>query len=76
MKATIVLHQHSELTEEEICRWCSDRVPYFAVPRFIEFRDELPRNPVGRVLKYQLREEGMTEATWDRESAGFELAKR
>lgn len=76
VKATIVLHQHSELTEEEICRWCSDRVPYFAVPRFIEFRDELPRNPVGRVLKYQLREEGMTETTWDRESAGFELAKR
>ena len=34
--------------------------PYFAIPRYIEFRDDLPRNPVGRVLKYELRDEGVT----------------
>src|SRR3546814_3582334 len=55
-----------------MCSWCADRVPYFAVPRYIEFRDELPRNPVGRVLKYQLRDEGRTPATWDREDARSE----
>ncbi|MCC2601173.1 AMP-binding protein [Sphingopyxis yananensis] len=76
VKATIVLNGESKMTEAEMCSWCADRVPYFAVPRYIEFRDELPRNPVGRVLKYQLRDEGRTPATWDREDAGFELAKR
>src|SRR3546814_13534076 len=64
------------MTEAEMCSWCADRVPYFVVPRYIEFRDELPRNPVGCVLKYQLRDEGRTPATWDLEDAGFELAKR
>ena len=53
-----------------------DRVPYFAVPRYIEFRADLPRNPVGRVLKYQLRDEGVTDATWDRETSGFTFERR
>jgi crotonobetaine/carnitine-CoA ligase len=38
------------------------------VPRYVEFRDELPKNGVGRVLKYRLRDEGVTPTTWDVES--------
>lgn len=76
VKATIVLEAGAVLSEEEYCRWCADQVPYFAVPRFYEFRSDLPRSPVGRILKYQLRDEGCTIATWDRETAGFELKKR
>lgn len=49
--------------------WASDRVPKFALPRYIEYRTELPKNPVGRVLKYQLRDEGVTPTTWDREKS-------
>jgi crotonobetaine/carnitine-CoA ligase len=51
-------------------------VPYFAIPRYVEFRADLPRNPVGRVLKYRLREEGVTPDTWDREEAGIEFERR
>ncbi|KCZ94264.1 putative AMP-dependent synthetase and ligase [Hyphomonas johnsonii MHS-2] len=76
VKATITLQDGATITEEELCEWCTDKMPYFAVPRFIEFREDLPRNPVGRVLKYQLRDEGCTEHTWDREKAGFKLKKR
>lgn len=76
VKVTVVLHPGVALTEEELCAWCVDKVPYFAVPRYIEFRTELPRNPVGRVLKYQLRDEGVTDATWDREAAGFTFERR
>lgn len=68
LKATIVLKDGITLSEEAMCRWSIERLPYFAVPQFIEFRAELPRNPVGRVLKYQLRDEGVTAATWDRAS--------
>lgn len=76
VKATVVLKPGATVTAEELCRWSIDRVPYFAVPRFIEFRDHLPKNGVGRILKYQLRDEGRTEATWDRVEAGVTFARR
>jgi len=66
VKVTAVLKPGSNLSAEALCRWCLDRVPHFAVPRYIEFRPDLPRNPIGRVLKYELRDQGVTAATWDR----------
>ena len=76
LKVTAVLQPDATVTEEELCRWAADRVPYFAIPRFVEFRPELPRNPVGRVLKFQLRDEGATDATWDAEAAGVSFDRR
>ena len=76
VKVTCVLNEGAALNEADLCRWSVDRVPYFAVPRYIEFRADLPRNPTGKILKYQLRDEGCTAATWDRETVAFELAKR
>lgn len=76
VKVTAVLQEDSSVGEEELCRWIADRVPFFAIPRYIEFRSDLPRNPVGRVLKYQLRDEGVTEHTWDREAAGVTFDRR
>lgn len=76
VKATLILEEGATITEEELCRWSVENLPYFAVPRFIEFRSELPKNPVGRVLKYELREQGITDATWDREASQVELVKR
>jgi carnitine-CoA ligase len=51
--------------------FCRDRLPYFAVPRYVEVCTELPKNAVGRVLKHELRARGVTDATWDRERAGY-----
>ena len=76
VKVTVVLQDGATLTEEELCRWVAERVPFFAIPRYVEFRVDLPRNPVGRVLKYQLREEGATENTWDRDAAGVTFERR
>jgi crotonobetaine/carnitine-CoA ligase len=76
VKVTAVLQPGAELTEESLCRWSAERVPYFAIPRYIEFRDDLPRNPVGRVLKYELRAQGVTPTTWDRERAGVTFERR
>jgi len=76
VKVTAVLQPDATLTEEELCRWAVDKVPYFAVPRYIEFRADLPRNPVGRVLKYELRDDGVTVSTWDREASGFTFDRR
>ena len=76
VKVTAVLREGSTLSEEELCRWAIERVPYYAVPRYIEFRNELPRSPVGRILKYRLRDEGVTDSTWDRVKANVTFDKR
>lgn len=76
VKATVVLKAPGSITEEALCRWAIGRLPYFAIPRYYEFREDLPRNPLGRVLKYQLRAEGCTPNTWDREKAGLHVPKR
>ena len=47
-------------------------MPYFAVPRYLEFVDTLPTVESGKVIKYKLRERGITAATWDREKAGYQ----
>ncbi|MBA3741460.1 AMP-binding protein [Sporichthya sp.] len=69
VKVTAVLHEGATLEPQTLYEWSSERIPRFALPRYIEFRTELPKNPVGRVLKYQLRDEGRTPNTWDRDVA-------
>jgi crotonobetaine/carnitine-CoA ligase len=76
LKVTATLKEGAELRPEELFEWCVDRLPYFVLPRYVEFRRELPRSPVGRVLKRQLRDEGVTPATWDAEVAGVTYEKR
>ncbi|QCP50363.1 ATP-dependent acyl-CoA ligase [Trinickia violacea] len=76
VKATIVLREGATVTHVEMCHWAIEKLPYFAVPRYFEFRAELVKNPTGRVLKYRLREEGVTSGTWDREAAGIEVRRR
>ncbi len=76
VKVTCVLREGADLTEHELCTWAIDHVPYFAIPRYIEFRADLPRNPTGKIMKYQLRDDGCTAATWDRETVAFDLKRR
>ncbi|ALS65144.1 AMP-binding protein [Pandoraea fibrosis] len=76
LKVTIVLRDGAQLTEEALCRWAIDQLPYYAVPRYIEFRTALPRSPVGKVQKYELRDQGVTPGTWDREKSDIVLIKR
>ncbi len=76
VKVTAEIKPGVSVTEEEICRWSIDHVPYFAVPQYVEFREALPRSATGKLLKEQLRAEGVTPATWDREAAGVTFKRR
>ena len=76
LKITATLVAGATLSEEELFLWCVEQLPYFALPRYIEFREELPRSPVGRVLKRELRDEGVTEASWDLEQTNLTFEKR
>lgn len=75
VKVTATLKPGASLSERELCLWCIDRVPHFAVPRYIEFRADLPRNPVGRVLKFELRAAGVTADTWDRAASNITISR-
>lgn len=54
------------VTAEQVWAWCGERIPAFAVPRFLRFVDDLPKTPSQRVQKAKLRALGITEDTHDR----------
>jgi crotonobetaine/carnitine-CoA ligase len=76
IKLTAVLRADATLSEHELCLWSIEKLPHFAIPRYYEFRTELIKNPTGRILKYRLRDEGITATTWDREAAGISVRRR
>jgi crotonobetaine/carnitine-CoA ligase len=53
-----------------------NNLPYFAVPRYVEIIDALPRNGVGRVMKHKLRETGNGPNTWDFDAMGLTVSKK
>jgi long-chain acyl-CoA synthetase len=57
VKAYIVLKEGETATEEEILEFCRDNMTPYKVPKFVEFRDELPMTMVGKVLRRVLLEE-------------------
>lgn len=75
VKVVVVRNPGAKLTEETLLRHCVAEMPYFMVPRFIEFRADLPRTPTQKVRKVALRADGITPATWDREAAGFTVTR-
>lgn len=71
IKATIILKEGETISELALFEWARDNLPYFALPRFIEFRAAMPKTPTGRVQKNVLRADGVTPGTWDCEAAGI-----
>jgi crotonobetaine/carnitine-CoA ligase len=76
VKITAILREGATLAAADLFQWSKDVVPYYALPRYIEFRSSLPKNPQGRVLKYLLRDEGKTAGTWDLEDSEISVEKR
>ncbi len=56
-KAFVVLKEGASLTEEELRQWCKKEMRAYMVPKFVEFRDELPKSMVGKILRRVLLEE-------------------
>lgn len=73
--ATIVPAGGADLTGEELIRHCEGKMSYFAVPRYFDFVDSLPRTENGKVQKFKLRDRGLTQDTWDREAVGIKLKR-
>ncbi|WP_303047259.1 FadD3 family acyl-CoA ligase [Nocardia donostiensis] len=56
-KAYVVPKAGAKLTEDQVLAYATSVLANFKVPRFIEFRDQLPYSAAGKVLKRRLREE-------------------
>jgi long-chain acyl-CoA synthetase len=57
VKAYIVLKENEQITEEELNKFCREHLASFKVPRIYEFRKELPKTAVGKILRRSLVEE-------------------
>ena len=64
-----------KLEPRQLAEFLIDTMPYFMVPRYIRILDELPKTPSAKVMKADLRKEGVTPDTWDREAAGLRVRR-
>jgi crotonobetaine/carnitine-CoA ligase len=75
VKVCIVRQPGAALTEEQLMRFCEGKLAYFAIPRYVEFVDGLPKTATQRNQYGVLRARGITPGTWDRVTAGFEVKR-
>lgn len=57
VKAFVVLRKGEQVGEEEIIDWCRDGLAKYKVPKYVEFRQELPKTMVGKILRRELMDE-------------------
>ena len=55
-----VVRSDPTLTEDRVLRYCHEQLTGYKRPRFIEFRDELPKTNVGKILRRELRDKPAT----------------
>jgi crotonobetaine/carnitine-CoA ligase len=67
LKICVVVAEGSDLTPAELIQFCTERMPRFMVPRYIELFAALPRTATQKVAKTALKQAGVTPSTWDRE---------
>jgi crotonobetaine/carnitine-CoA ligase len=66
--AVVILKEGQTLGPEELIRHCEERMAKFMIPRYLEFRDSLPKTGTHRVQKGELKRQGVGPNTWDREA--------
>jgi crotonobetaine/carnitine-CoA ligase len=75
VKVFVVPAGDASIDWPELLAWLAVRLPHFMVPRYFEAIPALPKTETMRVQKHRLREAGNTEATWDREVAGYHVTR-
>ena len=67
--AAVVAREGGAIDPVGLVAFCRTRLPYFAIPRYVEVVADLPRTENGKMQKFKLRERGVTPAAWDRQAA-------
>jgi carnitine-CoA ligase len=71
IKAYVVETHSGGVRAVDLFEFLRDRIPYFAMPRYLQIVDSLPTNAMGRVLKHRLRAEGLAGKYSDFEQLGL-----
>jgi crotonobetaine/carnitine-CoA ligase len=67
---------NEQIDPEMLFDFLVPRMAHFMLPRFIRVVQELPKTPTAKVQKHLLRNEGVTEDTWDRNTAGIKVTRQ
>jgi len=68
--------QGATVDPAELLEMLIPRMPHYMVPRYVRVMAELPKTQTTKVQKTQLRAEGVTADTWDREAAGIRVRRQ
>lgn len=71
----VVLKPGAELEPRALLDHCQGGLARFAIPRYVGFRDALPKNQNQRIQKFVLRDEGILPGLYDRVADGYELPR-
>jgi crotonobetaine/carnitine-CoA ligase len=71
----LTLNPGEKLSSTELISYCEERMAYFMIPRYVRIMGKMPKTSTEKIQKYQLREQGVTADTWDREKAGYTLKR-
>ncbi len=60
---------------EDLLDYAAPRMPYFAVPRYVDYVTEIPTTPTAKIQKNKLRDRGLSATAWDRDAAGYKVRR-
>lgn len=66
----------AEIDPHALIEWLIPRMTHFMVPRYVRVETALPKTPTNKIQKTDLRAEGVTAATFDREAAGLVVRRQ
>jgi crotonobetaine/carnitine-CoA ligase len=75
VKVEVALRPGVSLAPEELLDFCQGKMAHYAVPRYVEFVEALPKTATQRNQYATLRQRGITEQTWDREAVGYRVTR-
>jgi len=75
IKACLVREPDAKIEPGDLFGFFGEHLPYYAIPRYVEFVEQLPRNAVGRVMKHKLRDMPLTASVWDFEKLGLTVKR-
>jgi len=75
VKACVVTQGNVEIDYVALLDFCVERMPRFAVPRYVERMEDIAKTATGKIQKEPLRKAGITNRTWDRESVGYKIPR-
>lgn len=70
VRAMLVLAEGRRLYAQDLIDHCAEKLPYYAVPRYVDILESFPKTSTGKIRKAELRDAEILPTTWDLASSG------